>query len=324
MLGLDGLEESIYRRILRRSGQRIRELVDALDSEEAEVRGAISRLVSMSLIRRSWEDDNLLLPISPEVAVGSLLADQEARLLRQQHELQHSRASLAKLVSEYATVGFVPGDNCVQRIEGIDAVRTRIEELVHRSSTEIISFNSGTYESGALEAGRVTDQDALSRGVLLRSIYLESARNRGTIRDHLRWLVKSGAEIRLAPALPVNLIVFDGRTALLPIDPADRQAGALVVTGPAVLVALLALFEHHWEAASAFDVPSPCSAGSELTAGETELLRLLAKGFTDEAVGRQLGVSQRTVRRRIADLTDRLGAGSRFQAGVLAGRRGWL
>ncbi|WP_420706755.1 hypothetical protein [Streptomyces sp. NRRL S-1824] len=38
----------------------------------------------------------------------------------------------------------------------------------------------------------------------------------------------------------------------------------------------------------------------------------------------QLGLSERTLRRRITDLTTRLGATSRFQAGVKAVRRGWF
>ncbi|MFI6060373.1 hypothetical protein [Streptomyces sp. NPDC051286] len=38
----------------------------------------------------------------------------------------------------------------------------------------------------------------------------------------------------------------------------------------------------------------------------------------------ELGVSERTVARRIARLQEVLGAQTRFQLGVQAGRRGWL
>ncbi|MFD1936887.1 hypothetical protein ACFSKW_35995 [Nonomuraea mangrovi] len=50
---------------------------------------------------------------------------------------------------------------------------------------------------------------------------------------------------------------------------------------------------------------------------------MLAAGLKDEAVVRRLGVSLRTVHRRVSELTDRLGARTRFQAGLLAARRGW-
>ncbi|MDP9611903.1 MULTISPECIES: LuxR C-terminal-related transcriptional regulator [Streptomyces] len=46
--------------------------------------------------------------------------------------------------------------------------------------------------------------------------------------------------------------------------------------------------------------------------------------LTDSAVARQLGMSDRTVRRVVAQLMERLGAQSRFEAGVRAVERGWI
>jgi len=54
------------------------------------------------------------------------------------------------------------------------------------------------------------------------------------------------------------------------------------------------------------------------------LLTLLASGRTDEAAARQIGVSVRHLRRRVARLMDLLGASSRFEAGAEAARRGWI
>lgn len=53
---------------------------------------------------------------------------------------------------------------------------------------------------------------------------------------------------------------------------------------------------------------------------EWAVLRLLAQGYTDESVARTLGVSLRTARRVAAELMVRLGARSRFQAGLMAAR----
>ena len=47
-------------------------------------------------------------------------------------------------------------------------------------------------------------------------------------------------------------------------------------------------------------------------------------GAKDEQIARTLGLSLRTVRRRVADLMIELGVDTRFQAGVEAARRGWL
>jgi DNA-binding NarL/FixJ family response regulator len=64
----------------------------------------------------------------------------------------------------------------------------------------------------------------------------------------------------------------------------------------------------------------------ESSAGPSDrnLLTLLAAGAKDETIARQLGVSPRTVTRRVGELLDQLGARTRFHAGVLAERHGWL
>src|SRR5947207_1648255 len=78
-----------------------------------------------------------------------------------------------------------------------------------------------------------------------------------------------------------------------------------------------------WRSARPFGEP-PRRDGNGLTGIERELLELLGRGLTDEAAARKLGVSLRTVRRMMADLTTRLGATSRFQAGMRAHQLGWL
>nr|WP_243727306.1 LuxR C-terminal-related transcriptional regulator [Actinocrispum wychmicini] len=57
---------------------------------------------------------------------------------------------------------------------------------------------------------------------------------------------------------------------------------------------------------------------------DDRLLSLLAAGLKDEAIARQLGVSLRTVHRRTSELSESLGARTRFQAGMRAERQGLL
>ncbi len=51
-------------------------------------------------------------------------------------------------------------------------------------------------------------------------------------------------------------------------------------------------------------------------------LRLLATGATDKAVGAQMGISDRTVRRLVRDLCDHYGADGRLQLGIIIGQLG--
>lgn len=60
------------------------------------------------------------------------------------------------------------------------------------------------------------------------------------------------------------------------------------------------------------------------TDDELALLRLLSLGFTDEVVAQKLGLTGRTLRRRLRSAMDKLGASSRFQAGYKLAQSGWL
>jgi DNA-binding NarL/FixJ family response regulator len=57
---------------------------------------------------------------------------------------------------------------------------------------------------------------------------------------------------------------------------------------------------------------------------ELSLIGFLAAGETDAAIARRLGITRRTLQRRLRPVLERLGAQSRFQAGVLAERAGWI
>jgi DNA-binding NarL/FixJ family response regulator len=60
----------------------------------------------------------------------------------------------------------------------------------------------------------------------------------------------------------------------------------------------------------------------ELSGQDVELLRLLAVGLPLDAVARRMNTSERTVRRRVKSICDRLGLSSSIQAVVWAARRG--
>jgi DNA-binding NarL/FixJ family response regulator len=57
---------------------------------------------------------------------------------------------------------------------------------------------------------------------------------------------------------------------------------------------------------------------------DRRLLQLLLADFSDEEIARQIFVSVRTVRRRLHDLMDRVGADNRFMLGALAAHHGWI
>jgi DNA-binding NarL/FixJ family response regulator len=62
----------------------------------------------------------------------------------------------------------------------------------------------------------------------------------------------------------------------------------------------------------------------QLTEREMEVLGLAAKGFTNKAIGVQLGISDRTVQGHLAHIFNKLQAGSRTEAVMRAVSLGWI
>ncbi|MFO7741553.1 MAG: response regulator transcription factor [Anaerolineae bacterium] len=61
-----------------------------------------------------------------------------------------------------------------------------------------------------------------------------------------------------------------------------------------------------------------------LTPREIDVLRLVARGMTNREVGRELGISHRTVQGHLASIYGKLGASSRTEAVTEALKRGWI
>ena len=163
----------------------------------------------------------------------------------------------------------------------------------------------------------------MARGVQLRCVYQDAFRNDADTIAYAEWLTELGGDVRTVPSVPMQLVVVDREVAILPTNPADSRAGAIEVRNLGMIAVVCALFENVWIAATPLGTARTvdCQGLSPL---EREVLKFLSEGHTDESLARRLGVSVRTVRRTIADLTERLGATSRFQAGVNAAQRGWI
>jgi DNA-binding NarL/FixJ family response regulator len=61
-----------------------------------------------------------------------------------------------------------------------------------------------------------------------------------------------------------------------------------------------------------------------LTQRELDVLRLAAKGQTNRAIGRELGISDRTVQGHLANIFGKLGVSTRTEAVLLALKQGWI
>ncbi|MEU3859268.1 LuxR C-terminal-related transcriptional regulator [Streptomyces sp. NPDC028722] len=320
VLGMDATAEVVYREMLAHPHDGVADLMRRLQMPEQAVLTALDTLSELALVRCSSEDPQNFHAVDPHLAADILLARQRAELAAQQQRVQEAQAAAVQLKSE-----FTQDKDEVQRLKGVDCVRDYLATLYDRVQDELLTFAPGGAQTAAnVRSSRPLAEDLLERSVRMRTVYLDSARNDPATMAHADWLAALGGRIRTVPSLPNRMIICDRRIAVVAADCDDTAAGAVVIQTAGVVSSLYALFESVWQSAQPMGAtPLPADA-QRMSPQQTEVLRLLSLGHTDESVAARLGVSARTARRIATKLMDHLGARSRFQAGVHAVARGLI
>ncbi|CAL9340813.1 hypothetical protein SUDANB95_00263 [Actinosynnema sp. ALI-1.44] len=187
-----------------------------------------------------------------------------------------------------------------------------VDAVLASATREVLVLSTG----GSVGLFGRVDRDNLRRGVRYRVLVPDSARLSGGVAG----LAAAGAEVRTEAAVPMDALVVDGTTALLP----GPRAGMAAFRLPSVVAATTALFDRMWPVAVPLVPVEAVEHREALSPRERDLLALLWSGATDDSAAARLGISVRTVRRMVSDIMNRLGARSRFQAGAKAADRGWL
>ncbi|MEC3997196.1 LuxR C-terminal-related transcriptional regulator [Actinacidiphila sp. DG2A-62] len=262
--------------------------------------------------------------LDPDTALARLFDAHRGRVAAQMQELEQFHRSTEMLVHRYRPA--VLHEGVQVDIENLPAgqVRAVVQALVAAVRTATWSMHPGPLPPpDVLHDALAQDRVLLNRGVEVRAVYADSAASSKRGLRYLTEIAALGVNVRLAPQLPFDLVIFDSHTALLPGNPSVPAESALVLRGSRLMPTYVALFEDVWLRAVPFTPENPQEdKGTATDSRDAAVLRLLANGLTDEQIGRRLGRSPRTVGRIVSDLMDRMGAASRFQMGALAAARG--
>ncbi|WP_033343204.1 helix-turn-helix transcriptional regulator [Catenuloplanes japonicus] len=303
--GLSAHADLTYRALALQGPETARALARRLGVEPGRIDRALDELAAAGAVRvRADGRDRFWHPVPGDVVVSSLRRRRvpealDARLHR--HVAAVSGLHLDRLPAA-----------SVSRLPSRAAARDRIAGLVATERCEHLTINTEyEFSAGAAAAASPLDRSLLARGVRLRTLTPTPPTG-----GHAAPLA-AGAEHREAAALPVKLMVFDRRAALLPADPADFDAGAVLVTDPDAVADLTRLFYRFWSTAR--DIYQPEAPTIMLSIREQAIIALLSDGHSEASAAAELGLSRRTVVYTLRALMDRLGVDNRFQLALLLG-----
>ncbi|WP_185298336.1 LuxR family transcriptional regulator [Streptomyces finlayi] len=316
LLGVGQAAGRVYLALLELAPAPLRAIGAAAGVGGAEFTAAYGALVDAGLASAAEAGEDVVAPVPPTAGLAVLARHRAA-------EVEESRLTVGGAFESFRRQRLAAySDHLVEVVTG-DAIGPRVSHAWASAREQIRQLESPPY----FPLPRATDDAlaTLARGVTQRVVYSrESLEHPGRLKDVIEPCVKAGEQARVLPSVPVKLVIIDEAYALvsLSIQEADVHSTMLVVQPCGLLSALMALFEQSWQNALPFHGRTTAPGG--LPPADRRLLWLLAGGASDEVIARELGVSRRTLFRRLQVLMARLGAANRFQLALQAQRSGWL
>ena len=318
-LGLTREEERLYQRLLPLSGSEVDVVSRGLRIPPDDLPGQIADLTGRGIVHIE----------RGRVHVLSLSAVVSAYVAREAEAAQRARERLediAGAISFLAAAATRPGPGEVESAQLLDGEVSiggnplqLLTKMVEESRGDLLWLRPDAWGLPREEAVAKVVAAAIATGRRSRAIYPIRALQEAP--EVLLARARAGEQIRVVAELPTRMFVLGSTHAVVPEPLGMADEPRLLVRQRALVEALTMLFELMWERAA----PVP-----DLDFGDARpdlrrfLLHQLAAGSKDEQIARTLGLSLRTVRRRVADLLIELGVDTRFQAGAEAVRRGWL
>lgn len=316
-LGLNNDQEAVYVALVDMSPATLEEISQRCPGVPAgQVIADLERAGLVSRLADSPGCGVAYTAAPPDVALELLVRARE-------QELARARLSVAQLAARYRQARVSAGPHeVIEVVTTREATALRWEQLQRSARNEVRSFDRPPYVS--LDTNSI-EEEMLAAGVAYRAVYHPAGLAIPGRPAALRTMIAAGEQARVTESVPVKMFIADDQMGLIPLEVGGSAEASLIIRASSMLDTLIALFELVWERAipihSGGDLPTTGTGPSQ---EEAALLGLLAAGLTDAAIARHLGTHPRTVQRRVRELLDRLDAGTRFQAGLQAVRRGWL
>ncbi|PSL47152.1 sugar-specific transcriptional regulator TrmB [Saccharothrix carnea] len=308
-IGLGVPEGALYLWLLRRPRADRSELTAALGMTAGSLSRAIGNLVEAGLATRLPGRPVRYVPAPPQVALDALTT-------RRAEQLDRLRGVTRDLAARYEEAPRGGSGDLVELIEGGPAVCHHIAQIQLAARQEVLLIDCPPYLGGVPERN-VEELQGLRRGVVYHTIYhMPMLHDRARLAE-ISTYIEAGEDARTLPGVHMKMMIADRRVALIPLSFEMSETGSrILVHRSPLLDALIACFDMLWERAAPI--------GAALRGGhrDKELLTLLASGMKDAAIMRSLGITQRTMTRRMSALLEELGAATRLQAGLQANRRG--
>lgn len=313
-LGLDAHAERVYRLLLSRRRWNRADIARESGVAGARLTALLDQLCASGLVRHSQDVPDALRAVEPAIGLPGLAA-----IAIQSGDGRHKVAAAAVkrfvALHEASDRRFeVDGE-----LAATDDACAVVERLVAQGRNSI-TFLVPHYVADGPQFSRPVVEAALRRGLTIRTVWGGRVSGQIGAWEHGERLGAAGFAPRVVAHVPVSAVVVDDDVAVV----MPGAARPRVLRSAEQVRSLVEVAERLVDSGAVIKALTPPAPTVERVPRCQLVLRLLAEGYTDDAMARKLGCSVRTIRNEVAAAMAALNARSRFQAGVCAMQAGLL
>ncbi|MHA7240455.1 helix-turn-helix transcriptional regulator [Arthrobacter sp. TMS1-12-1] len=322
MLGATSLE--VYRYAVGHPGWTRAEASEALGLTLRRIDEAVGELSDRRLLSAQAGSADGLVAVSPDVALADLVDADEREMQELKARISTQRRELSSLLPTFLDARkHVLASTSVETLEDPHLIHRVLIDYGRDVTEKVYIAQPGQGSTADVHEESVRkDLELLGNGVRRRTLYDTSTRDHVPTRKAVQAIAAGGGEFGVLPFIPLRMLIFDEKLALVGRQLTRDDKAALVIRDHSLINIFTHLFDIAWELSESF--LSPQQVGSPLSAMQRSIIQGLANGLSDESIARRLDINVRTCRRHIAWMLETLRADSRFQAALKAREAGWI
>lgn len=321
---LDGTSLEVYRYAVGHPGWTRSGVSEALGLTLRRIDEAISELSERRLLSPQAGSADGLVAVSPDVALADLVDADERAMQELKTRVNSRRRELSSLLPTFLEARKnILASTSIETLEDPHLIHRVLIDYGRDVTEKVYIAQPGQGSTADVHEESVRkDLELLENGVRRRTLYDTSTRDHVPTRKAVEAIAAGGGEFGVLPFIPLRILIFDEKLALVGRQLTRDDKAALVIRDHSLINIFTHLFETAWEISESFLTPEQVE--SPLSSMQRSIIQGLASGLSDESIARRLDINVRTCRRHIAWMLEALRADSRFQAALKAREAGWV
>ncbi|MFD9792135.1 LuxR C-terminal-related transcriptional regulator [Streptomyces sp. NPDC059070] len=196
-------------------------------------------------------------------------------------------------------------------LDGLDNVHAEMAAAVDAAQVDVLTAHPAKRPRRLVANSQERDLALLRRGVAMRTMYHPVNRGVPAVREWAQAVTDAGAQVRTLSSPFLKMVIVDSSHAFITdfVQGRDHTQGAWLIRHPAIVAFIREVFEQTWQQADPWDGTSGRAPVSPAYTTPTlrTMLRGVCAGKSQTQIGKQLGVSERTVSGQLSALREQLG-----------------